>query len=68
MRVNRGLRATQIEGFVRGTRANGFLDFFGPKTNGTIRTPKKYDAGHHHFVEGFSLQNEGGQPTLNIIF
>ena len=48
----------------------GFWIFFGTKKNMERSGPKKIrieDVGHHLFVEGFSLQNVGGHPTLNII-
>ena len=57
---------------MRGTRANGFLlNFLGSKKIWNDPDPKRIrieDVGHHLFVEGFSLQNVGGHPTLNIIF
>ena len=66
-------KCTRASGFVRGTRANGFLVFFlEPKKYKKIWNdpdPKKLrieDAGHHLFVEGFSLQKVGGHLTLTL--
>ena len=48
----------------------GFWIFLEPKKIWNDPDPKRIrieDVGHHLFVEGFSLQNVGGHPTLNII-
>ena len=64
MRLNRGIRARDSCEWVFGF-------FLEPKKIWNDPDPKRIrieDVGHHLFVAGFSLQNAGGHPTLNIIF
>ena len=68
---NRGLRATQSRDSCEGLVRMGFWFFLEPKKIWNDPDPKRIrieDVGHHLFVAGFSLQNAGGHPTLNIIF